>query len=33
MKKHNFRNLQIYQRSIAFSVETYKIFYCLSSVI
>ncbi len=25
MKKHNFRNLKIYQRSIAFSAEIYKI--------
>lgn len=25
MKKHNFRNLKIYQRSIAFSVEIYTI--------
>jgi four helix bundle protein len=25
MRKHNFRNLQIYQRSVAFSVDIYKI--------
>ena len=25
MKKHNFRNLKIYQRSVAFAVEIYRI--------
>ena len=28
MKKHNFRNLKIYQRSIAFSIDIYKISRC-----
>jgi four helix bundle protein len=28
MKKHNFRNLKIYQRSVAFAVEIYKITRC-----
>jgi hypothetical protein len=25
MKRHNFRNLKIYQRSVAFAVEIYRI--------